>query len=185
MSNIQVTHDTSLDNARSESSLAINPNNTQQIVAGSKKFINYHTYDFTLATSYSIDGGLHWNDSAPFALLAGWTGISDPAIAWDDSGNVFLVGLAFNNPPGATIIGIAIYKSTDGGQTWSPPNLIHTSPGDDKQWAGRGWQSGEPLPWKGLCRLGRTWRVVLCTHVGPWRHMGRNGGFSRRSGHCT
>jgi hypothetical protein len=114
MSNIQVTHDTSLDNARSESSLAINPNNSQQIVTGSKKFINYHTYDFTLATSFSTDGGLHWNDSAPLPLLRGWTGISDPAIAWDDSGNVFLVGLAFNNPPGSTIIGIAVYKSTKG-----------------------------------------------------------------------
>jgi len=135
MSNIQVTHDTSLDNARSESSLAINPNNPQQIVAGSKRFINYHTYDFTLATSFSTDGGLHWNDSGPLALLPGWTGISDPAIAWDDSGNVFLVGLAFNNPPGSTIIGIAVYKSTNGGKTWSPPNLIHTSAADDKQWA--------------------------------------------------
>jgi len=135
MSNIQVTHDRDLNNARSESSLAINPNNPQQIVAGSKKFINYHTYDFTLATSFSADGGLHWNDSAPFALLPGWTGISDPAIAWDDSGNVFLVGLAFNNPPGSTIIGIAVYKSTDGGQTWSAPKLIHTSAADDKQWA--------------------------------------------------
>ena len=135
MSNIQVTHDRDLNNARSESSLVINPNNPQQIVAGSKKFINYHTYDFTLATSFSTDGGLHWNDSAPFALLPGWTGISDPAIAWDDSGNVFLVGLAFNNPPGSTIIGIAVYKSTDGGQTWSAPDLIHTSAGDDKQWA--------------------------------------------------
>src|SRR6266567_2020850 len=135
MSNIQVTHDRDLNNARSESSLAINPNNPQQIVAGSKKFINYHTYDFTLATSFSTDGGLHLNDSAPFALLPGWTGISDPAIAWDDSGNVFLVGLAFNNPPGATIIGIGVYKSTNGGQTWSAPNLIHTSSGDDKQWA--------------------------------------------------
>ena len=39
MSNIRVTHETDLNNARSESSLAINPNNTQQIVAGSKRFI--------------------------------------------------------------------------------------------------------------------------------------------------
>ena len=145
MSNIQVTHDTSLDNARSESSLVINPNNTQQIVGGSKKFINYHNYDFTLATSYSTDGGLHWNDSAPFALLPGWTGISDPALAWDDSGNVFLVGLAFNNPPAGTIIGIAVYKSADGGQTWSAPNLIHTSPGDDKQWAAGDGNPGSPF----------------------------------------
>ena len=71
MSNIQVTHDTSLDNARSESSLAINQNNPQQIVAGSKKFINYHIYDFTLATSFSADGGLPCTYSGPLALLPG------------------------------------------------------------------------------------------------------------------
>src|SRR6266849_6355875 len=87
MSNIQVTHDTSLDNARSESSLVINPNNTQQIVAGSKKFINYHTYDFTLATAYS----------------------------------------------------------TDGGQTWGKPKLIHTDDHDDKQWAAGDGNPGSPF----------------------------------------
>jgi len=145
MPNIQVTDDTSLNNARSESSLAINLNNPQQIVAGSKKFINYHTYDFTLATSYSTDGGLHWNDSATLALLPGWTGISDPAIAWDDSGNVFLVALPFNNPPTGNIIGIAVYKSTDGGQTWSAPTLIHTSSSDDKQWAAGDGNVGSPF----------------------------------------
>ena len=145
MSNIRVTHETDLNNARSESSLAINPNNTQQIVAGSKRFIDYHTYDFTLATSYSTDGGLHWNDSAPLALLTGWTGISDPAIAWDDSGNVFLVALPFNNPPDSTVIGIAIYKSTDGGQTWGAPDLIHTSSSDDKQWAAGDGNPGSPF----------------------------------------
>ncbi len=145
MPNIRVTDETDLNNARSESSLAINPNNTQQIVAGSKRFVNYHAYDFTLATSYSTDGGLHWNDSAPLALLPGWTGISDPAIAWDDSDNVFLVALPFNNPPGATILGIAVYKSTDGGQTWSAPNLIHTSSADDKQWAAGDGNLGSPF----------------------------------------
>jgi len=134
MDNIQVTHSTNLNNARSESSLAINPNNPQQIVGASKRFINIKTYDFTLATSFSTDGGLTWNASADLALLTGWTGISDPALAWDDSGNVFLAALPFNNPPGGVRIGMAIYKSTDGGKTWSPPNLIHTSSLDDKQW---------------------------------------------------
>ena len=86
MSNIQVTHDTSLDNARRESSLVISPNDAHQIVAGSKKFIDYHTYDFTIATSNSTERGLHWNDSAALALLSGWSGVSDPALARDDSG---------------------------------------------------------------------------------------------------
>ncbi len=134
MPNIQVTHDTSLNNARSESSIVINPNNPMQIVCGSKKFKDIHNYDFTLATAYSADGGLSWHDSAALAMPS-FSLLTDPALAWDDVGNVFLVGLSGNNPPIFNTIGIEIYKSTDGGQSWSAPNRIHTSSGDDKQWA--------------------------------------------------
>lgn len=134
MSNIRVTYDTNLNNARSESNIVINPNNPQQIVAGSKKFKDIHNYDFTLATAYSTDGGLSWHDSAALPM-PGFTLLTDPALAWDDVGNVFLVGLSGNNPPTFDVIGIEIYKSTDGGKTWNAPNRIHTSAGDDKQWA--------------------------------------------------
>lgn len=134
MSNIQVTHDKDLNNARSESAILINPNDPNQIVAASKKFKNIHTYDFTLATSYSVDGGLTWHNSAALDIT-GWDCLTDPTLAWDDIGNLFLVGLPGTNPPTFDTIGIAIYKSTDGGKTWSKPNLIHTSFGDDKQWA--------------------------------------------------
>ena len=134
MPNIQVTHDVNLNNARSESSIAINQNNPMQMVCGSKKFKDIHTYDFTLATAYSADGGLSWHDSAALPM-PGFTLLTDPALAWDDSGNVFLVGLSGNNPPTFDTIGIEIYKSTDGGKNWSAPKRIHTSTGDDKQWA--------------------------------------------------
>jgi hypothetical protein len=134
MQNIQVTHDASTNNARSESSIAINPNNPNQIVAASKKFANIETYDFTLATEYSTDGGQTWKASPALALPKGATVMTDPTLAWDDSNNVFLVGLTGYDPPTWTTIGIVIYKSTDGGQTWSEPNPIHNSPGDDKQW---------------------------------------------------
>jgi len=135
MQNVQVTHDTSTNNARSESSIAINPNNPNQIVAASKKFANIHTYDFTLATEYSTDGGQTWHASPALALPAGATVMTDPTLAWDDSNNVFLVGLTGYNPPTWTTIGIVIYKSSDRGATWSAPNPIHNSPNDDKQWA--------------------------------------------------
>jgi len=135
MQNVQVTHDTSTNNARSESSIAINPNNPNQIVAASKKFANIHTYDFTLATEYSTDGGQTWHASPALALPAGATVMTDPTLAWDDSNNVFLVGLTGYNPPTWTTIGIVIYKSSDRGATWSAPNPIHNIPNDDKQWA--------------------------------------------------
>jgi hypothetical protein len=93
MSNIRVTHDNNLNNARSESSIVINPNNPMQIVTGSKKFNDYHNYDFVLATQYSTDGGYSWHDSANLPT-PGFTLLTDPAMAWDDSGNLFLIGLA-------------------------------------------------------------------------------------------
>jgi hypothetical protein len=68
VTNIQVTHDTSPNNARSESSLVIDPNNSARVVAASKKFVDIHNYDFTLATSFSTDGGHSWNDSAALAM---------------------------------------------------------------------------------------------------------------------
>lgn len=135
MPNIQVTHDANLNNARSESAILVNPNNPSQIVASSKKFLNIHTYDFTLATSYSTNGGQTWNDSADFALPAGTTLMTDPTLAWDDSGNVFMIGLVGSNPPTFDTLGMVSYKSTDGGKTWSNPNVFHMSTGDDKQWA--------------------------------------------------
>ncbi|HST12169.1 MAG TPA: sialidase family protein [Terriglobales bacterium] len=135
MSNIQVTNDPNPSNARSESAILINPNNPLQIVASSKKFRNLHTYDFTLATAYSGDGGNSWNDSADFTLPTGTTVMTDPTLAWDDAGNVFFVGLVGNNPPTFNTVGMVVYKSTDGGKTWGAPNVIHTSVGDDKQWA--------------------------------------------------
>lgn len=135
MANIQVTFDSDSNNARSESAILINPNNPQQIVAASKKFKNIHTYDFTLATEFSTDGGRTWHASSDFVLPAPATVMTDPTLAWDDAGNVYMVGLLGRNPPTWDTIGIAVYKSTDGGQTWGAANLIHSSTGDDKQWA--------------------------------------------------
>jgi hypothetical protein len=134
MQNVQVTYDTSTNNARSESSVAINPNNPDQIVAASKKFADIQTYDFTLATEYSTDGGNTWQASPELALPEGATVMTDPTLAWDDSNNVFLVGLTGYDPPTWDTIGIVIYRSSDGGQSWSAPNPIHNSTADDKQW---------------------------------------------------
>ena len=131
--NIQVTRGTTLNDARSESCIVINPNNPMQVVAASKKFNDITTYDFTLATAYSTDGGVHWHESAPL-MLNGFTQLTDPTMAWDDVGNVYLLGLAGENPPQWDQLGMVVYKSTDGGKTWSAPMAIHSSSDDDKQW---------------------------------------------------
>ena len=57
------------------------------MVGASKKFTNPHTYDFSMAAYYSFDGGQTWNESPPLGLLAPWTGVSDPALTFDNLGN--------------------------------------------------------------------------------------------------
>src|SRR5258708_2320370 len=98
MSNIQATHGASLNDARSESIILINPNNSEQIVGASRKCKDIRAYDFTVATVSSTDGGIRGHDSA-LLVTPNWSGVSYRASAWDDSGNVSLVGAAIKNPP--------------------------------------------------------------------------------------
>src|SRR5215469_10574868 len=83
--NRRVTYSKSLNNARSESSIAINPRNPYNIVASSKRFTNPNKYEFSLAIYTTFDGGESWTEANPLKLLDGWAGVSDPALAWDVS----------------------------------------------------------------------------------------------------
>src|ERR671937_51832 len=114
--NIRVTCDASPSNDRSESALAANPLDPYNLVGSSKRFTNPQTYAFSLAAYATFDGGQSWLEAAPLGLLAGWDGVSDPAVAWDDVGNAYLVGLPFQGPEP---MAIAVYKSTDHGVTWT------------------------------------------------------------------
>ncbi|MGF6921542.1 sialidase family protein [Paraburkholderia sp. 40] len=139
--NIRVTCDASPSNDRSESTIEVNPTNPYNMVGSSKRFTDPHTYAFSLAAYSTFDAGRSWQEAAPLGLLAGWDGVSDPTVAFDDVGGAYLVALPFQ---GAEPMAIAVYKSTDGGLTWSAPNLIHSAPGDDKQSAAGDTNPGSP-----------------------------------------
>jgi hypothetical protein len=146
--NRQVSCSPDPHNDRSESALAVNPTNPYNMVGSSKKFTDPATYAFSLVAYYTFDGGQSWGES-PLQLLntgdvdgAGvvwtgvpWAGISDPAVTWDDVGYAYLIGLMFGAgvPSPEAFLGMAAYKSTDGGRTWSLPTVIHSGFAD-KQW---------------------------------------------------
>jgi hypothetical protein len=143
--NVQVTVDTDSRNDRSESDLAVNPLDPNNMVGASKRFTDPATYAFSLAAYYTFDGGLTWTEAPTLTLRPDWAGTSDPAVAWDSMGNAYLVTLPFGTGADTPLIGIAVYKSSDGGRTWSEPDLIHASSGDDKQWALGDNDSGSPF----------------------------------------
>jgi len=124
--NRRVTDSTSTKNARSESSIAINPRNPYNIVAASKRFTDPAKYEFSLAIYTTFDGGETWHETSDLKIPSEWkaSGTSDPALAWDVSQDgkdiVYLVALPFTPDPGP-IIGIAVYQSTDGGKKWNTP----------------------------------------------------------------
>src|SRR5262249_47006011 len=116
----------------------------------------------------------------PLTLQPGWAGVSDPAVAWDNLGNAYLVALPFEPGLDGSTLGIAIYRSTDGGRTWSPPNVIHTSRDDDKQAAAAdvnttsphygnvyaAWDDGSTLRFARTTDQGATWKGTGTARAG-------------------
>jgi len=151
--NRRVTCDTNLENARSESDIAVNPLNPYNMVGSSKRFTNITDYAFSLAAYATFDAGQTWTETIlPLTDTNGTTypSTTDPAVAFDDLGNVYIVALPWQGESGPNkgqCIGISIYQSTDGGRTWSTPVLIHSGINDDKQavWA----DTNSTSPYKG------------------------------------
>jgi hypothetical protein len=141
--------------ARSESVIAVNPNDPSNLIAASKKFSDPQAYRFAIGVRVSFDGGASWQD-ATLPTLPEWgvmvgtgdkdatAGMTDPAVVFDGhplaspTGNAaFMVGEPVKFKPGGEIdtIGMYIYKSTDGGATWGKPKPLHVGDlSDDKSW---------------------------------------------------
>lgn len=141
--NRRVTCDSNPENARSESDIAVNPLNPYNMVGSSKRFTNITGYAFSLAAYATFDGGQTWAETIlPLTDTNGtvYPSTTDPAVAFDDLGNVYIIALPWlgeAGPNAGQTIGMSVYQSTDGGRTWNTPVLIHSSTTDDKQavWA--------------------------------------------------
>src|SRR5713226_6837497 len=116
--NRRVTCDSNPNNDRSESAIASDPNHPYHLVGSSKRFTDPDHYIYSLATYASLDGGQSWVEgvdaatNGPLKLLPGWGGTTDPAVAWDDAGRAFLIGLAVIPGGGVGALGLASYTSS-------------------------------------------------------------------------
>lgn len=128
---------------QSETSIAINPSNAEQIVAGSNEILRDPMRGY-----FSADGGATWGGLdlplPPPVVKNGADFGSDPTVAWDTHGNVyygyivvFFGGGFVHGNTGAAINGteMAVARSADGGRTWTPTYFspeTGTSEFDDK-----------------------------------------------------
>jgi hypothetical protein len=115
----EVTFDSDRD---AETSIAINPKNVKNVVAG---WISRG--DSTCGFGVSFDGGASWVVGVVPGVqkLSGGTFDlgTDPSVVFDRDGNVYYTCLGFNLfPPGTGSSGtIYVSKSTDGGASWGTP----------------------------------------------------------------
>ena len=109
---------------QSETSIAINPTNPSQIVAGANEIER-----LPMRGLFSSDGGKTWGGVdpplPPPRTNNGFDFGSDPGIAWDTRGNVYYSYIVVFFSSGGAINGteMAVAKSTDGGMTW-PANQV-------------------------------------------------------------
>src|SRR5579863_8084517 len=132
-------------NSRSECDLVTNPNNSDNLIAVSKRFYDLEHYRFTVASAFTNDGGSTWHKSADVNLWGNTEqtgGYTDPALAMDSNGVAYLIAEPdiWTDLPGSGDVvstGMYAFRSTDGGASWSsiPVLLEDRQAGDDKQWA--------------------------------------------------
>lgn len=111
-------------NTPEEPAIAIDPANTQRIVAGAN----------TTSFYYSADGGLSWGGGLLESEMHGVWG--DPCLIVDTMGYYYYFHLS-NPPSGSWIDRIVCQRSTDGGLTWNDGTAFgkNGTKVQDKEWA--------------------------------------------------
>lgn len=191
--NVNVSHEVG---PQSETSIAINPRNPQQIVGGSNEI-----FRLPMRGYFSSNGGTTWGGVdlplPPPIARNGFDFGSDPGVAWDLRGNVYYSYIVVFFSPSGRINGteMAVARSSNGGQSWTatffnlegpgqfndkPMIAVDTNPGSpnantvyvawDRTSNGNGSPSSSGILFSRSTDGGRTFstpRVISATGGGP------------------
>ena len=164
-STVQVGSQAGCAAAQNETSVAVNPANPRNIVAGANDYRIFNSREGrkdSYAFAYtSMDGGATWTNVAlphlTFATgatgaLSDMDGAGDPAIAFGPNNTVYYANIAFSRLNDGSAITVNV--SHDGGLTWGEPSVVALDGADsngnpvptdffnDKEWVGVDQNSG-------------------------------------------
>lgn len=138
--NYNISRDTFPQN---ETSVKISRKDPNRVVAAFRDFrIRVTPANRRVGYSFSTDGGTTWAVSRLLdsTLLPGFPRNSDPAVGVDSAGNFYIAVICIGGT-GA----LAVYKSTDGGETFPTAYLIANSGSEDKEYIGTDLTPGSPF----------------------------------------
>lgn len=117
--------------------LAVNPNNSQQIVLAWMGFALGQ--EIVIKTKTSLNGGLSWGNEFIHDHISAGNRSADPSVQFDNFGNVFLCFIDFDDTD-FTNGQVVVKKSTDLGVTWgSAIEVVNTTDCPDKLCIDRPW----------------------------------------------
>jgi hypothetical protein len=126
-SNVDVSNE---NTPQSETSIAINPANPAQLMAGSNEIVRLPMRGY-----FSSDSGKSWGGVdlplPPPISTNGFDFGSDPGVAWDLNGNVYYSYVVVFFSASGSLSGseMAVARSGDGGRTWTPTFFALGHPG--------------------------------------------------------
>ena len=147
---------------QNETTIAVNPTNPANLVAGANDYRVCCDFtglnDATGWAYYSTDGGATWKnvqlpgltaETGAEANLKRIDSAGDPVVAFGPDGTAYYSNIVFSRV--TPVSGVVVSTSTDGGKSWSEPNIVtFTGAGNfvhDKEWIAAGPDGRVVVTW--------------------------------------